>query len=170
MRPLHKKLIDQFQMMKASLYHVSWSHACPLEPTFTFSTPIPQSKKKSRKEVGRSYSCHKGWEVGVVGTISKARCSISSHWFTHSQRKSQTHGKEHFSSLCATRAFHMQKGLIGRNFFGDIFLAKDLKNKCRAWTGPLVIAVLFSPYPFSSPFLSFLLPVHLPSFLPFLPL
>lgn len=30
MRPLHKKLIDQFQMMRASLYHVS--AACRLLP------------------------------------------------------------------------------------------------------------------------------------------
>lgn len=29
MRPLHKKLIDQFQMMRASLYHVSGPLPCP---------------------------------------------------------------------------------------------------------------------------------------------
>lgn len=129
MRPLHKKLIDQFQMMRASLYHVSGSHTCPVEPTFTCSRPIPQSKNSRSGVSGREAEpATEGWEVRVVGTISKAKCSVFSYQFTHSQR-SQIWSKEHFSGHCANRVFHMQKELIHRNFFGDIFLAMNLKNK-----------------------------------------
>lgn len=73
-------------------------------------------------------------------------------WFTQSQRKSQTYGKEHFSRHCANRTFHMQKGLICKNFFKLFFWPRT--SRINVWPEQALLSSSF-----------FSLPTHfLPSF------
>uniref|UniRef100_A0A3B4GTI0 Dedicator of cytokinesis protein 3-like n=1 Tax=Pundamilia nyererei TaxID=303518 RepID=A0A3B4GTI0_9CICH len=67
MRPLHKKLIDQFQMMRSSLCHVSAQNNIILQPqevqirTWTVLTPVRNSSS--------SLSSHNSSEMGNVGNL-----------------------------------------------------------------------------------------------------
>uniref|UniRef100_A0AAX7TPX1 Dedicator of cytokinesis 3 n=1 Tax=Astatotilapia calliptera TaxID=8154 RepID=A0AAX7TPX1_ASTCA len=67
MRPLHKKLIDQFQMMRSSLCHVSTQNNIVLQPqevqirTRTVLTPVRNSSS--------SLSSHNSSEMGNVGNL-----------------------------------------------------------------------------------------------------